>query len=336
MREVRECDVVDEQRAAAQQPGILVALDRGAEIPRRHRSWYRPNVFAGRKRECRSAPAPCQPQGGHRAGPRYCQRPVLCPRWPRTRTRAERTRPRDQVMHTSLASGTESRQPAERSPLAVDAKGVSLTFATADGQVRGAVQDRPRRSPPANSSRSSARRAAARPRCLRVIADLEQPTAGTISVNGVTPDEARLKRHYGYVFQAPALYPWRTIERNVMLPLEIMGFPAEERQSAGRALSRARQSLRLRAQVSLAAVRRHAAARLDRARAVVRSGAAADGRAVRRARRDRARPSQRAAAAAVEPDRKDRGVRHPLDSRGGVPVDQDRGDVAAARAASST
>ena len=68
---------------------------------------------------------------------------------------------------------------------------------------------------------------------LRLIADLEQPTAGALSVNGLTPNEARLKRQYGYVFQAPALYPWRTVEKNVMLPLEIMGYSAAER--AGRA-----------------------------------------------------------------------------------------------------
>ena len=57
---------------------------------------------------------------------------------------------------------------------------------------------------------------------LRVIADLEQATSGSISVNGMTPAEARLNRAYGYVFQAPALYPWRTVEQNVGLPLEIM------------------------------------------------------------------------------------------------------------------
>ena len=58
---------------------------------------------------------------------------------------------------------------------------------------------------------------------LRVIADLEQPTSGSITVNGTTPADARRNRAYGYVFQAPALYPWRTIEQNVSLPLEIMG-----------------------------------------------------------------------------------------------------------------
>ncbi|MGI9487876.1 MAG: ABC transporter ATP-binding protein [Geminicoccaceae bacterium] len=63
---------------------------------------------------------------------------------------------------------------------------------------------------------------------LRVIADLEQPTSGALAVNGMTPEEARLKRAYGYVFQASGLYPWRTIEKNIRLPLEIMGYAKGE------------------------------------------------------------------------------------------------------------
>jgi NitT/TauT family transport system ATP-binding protein len=63
---------------------------------------------------------------------------------------------------------------------------------------------------------------------LRVIADLEQPTSGVITVNGTSPSDARLNRAYGYVFQAPALYPWRTIEQNVALPLEIMNLSDRE------------------------------------------------------------------------------------------------------------
>ena len=58
---------------------------------------------------------------------------------------------------------------------------------------------------------------------LRVIADLERATGGTIEVNSMSPGQARMARAYGYVFQAPALYPWRTVEKNVGLPLEIMG-----------------------------------------------------------------------------------------------------------------
>ncbi len=65
---------------------------------------------------------------------------------------------------------------------------------------------------------------------LRVIADLEAATKGTISVNGVTPEQARMQRAYGYVFQAAALYPWRTIAKNVALPLEIMGIGSAERK----------------------------------------------------------------------------------------------------------
>jgi NitT/TauT family transport system ATP-binding protein len=65
---------------------------------------------------------------------------------------------------------------------------------------------------------------------LRVIADLEKPTGGEITVNGMTPEQARLARAYGYVFQSAALYPWRTIEQNVALPLEISGIDAAERK----------------------------------------------------------------------------------------------------------
>ena len=64
---------------------------------------------------------------------------------------------------------------------------------------------------------------------LRTIAALETPTGGTLTVNGMTPDAARRARAYGYVFQAPGLYPWRTIAGNIALPLEIMGFSKPDR-----------------------------------------------------------------------------------------------------------
>jgi NitT/TauT family transport system ATP-binding protein len=64
---------------------------------------------------------------------------------------------------------------------------------------------------------------------LRLLADLIQPTSGSLSIGGKTPQQARESRAYGYVFQAPALFDWRTVQANVMLPLEIMGFSKAER-----------------------------------------------------------------------------------------------------------
>ncbi|WP_375692068.1 ABC transporter ATP-binding protein [Pseudooceanicola sp. LIPI14-2-Ac024] len=65
---------------------------------------------------------------------------------------------------------------------------------------------------------------------LRCIAALEQPTGGSLTVNGMTPEDARQARAYGYVFQAAGLYPWRTIAKNIKLPLEIMGFSKAEQE----------------------------------------------------------------------------------------------------------
>src|SRR3954454_9081185 len=65
---------------------------------------------------------------------------------------------------------------------------------------------------------------------LRLIGDLTSPTSGTLTVNGKAPSRARLDRDYGMVFQAPVLMDWRTIAKNIELPLEIMGYPAEDRR----------------------------------------------------------------------------------------------------------
>ena len=69
---------------------------------------------------------------------------------------------------------------------------------------------------------------------LRVVADLEAISAGEVRVNGMSPREARLARAYGYVFQSPALFPWRTVLANVMLPLQIQGRPQAEAEAVAR------------------------------------------------------------------------------------------------------
>jgi NitT/TauT family transport system ATP-binding protein len=110
----------------------------------------------------------------------------------------------------------------------VVARNLSVTFTTADGPVHAlsAVDLSVERGAfvsligPSGCGKTT---------LLRVIADLERASAGTLTVNGLDPQSAREARHYGYVFQAPALLPWRTVAGNVALPLEIMGLDKTER-----------------------------------------------------------------------------------------------------------
>jgi NitT/TauT family transport system ATP-binding protein len=132
-------------------------------------------------------------------------------------------------MHKPADAIVETGKVAVSRPLAVDVADVSLTFETADGKVEAlskvSLQIAEREFVsfigPSGCGKTT---------LLRLIADLEQPTAGTLQVNGLSAGEARLNRAYGYVFQAPALYPWRTIEKNITLPLEIMGFSDSDRR----------------------------------------------------------------------------------------------------------
>jgi NitT/TauT family transport system ATP-binding protein len=64
---------------------------------------------------------------------------------------------------------------------------------------------------------------------LRIVGDLIAPTTGSVTVNGKPAARARLDRDYGMVFQVPVLFDWRTIQKNVELPLEIIGSPKSER-----------------------------------------------------------------------------------------------------------
>ena len=125
------------------------------------------------------------------------------------------------------APRTDAPTTAE-SAIAIDR--VSLTFDTGEGAVQAL----------ADVSLSIARgefvsfigpSGCGKTTLLRAVADLESPTSGSIRVNGLSPREARERRAYGYVFQAPALYPWRTVARNIALPLEIMGFDRQERDA---------------------------------------------------------------------------------------------------------
>lgn len=105
----------------------------------------------------------------------------------------------------------------------ITAKDLDLTFQTGDGPVH-ALKDVSLDITKGDFVSFIGPSGCGKTTFLRVIADLEQPTSGTITVNGMSPDAARRDRAYGYVFQAAGLYPWRTIAGNVKLPLEIMGY----------------------------------------------------------------------------------------------------------------
>ncbi|MCA0922387.1 ABC transporter ATP-binding protein [Pseudooceanicola nanhaiensis] len=118
----------------------------------------------------------------------------------------------------------------------IEAKHLDLTFQTADGPVQ-ALRDVNLSIAQGDFVSFIGPSGCGKTTFLRCVAALETPTGGTLTVNGMTPDEARRKRAYGYVFQAAGLYPWRTIAKNIKLPLEIMGFSkAEQEERVARVL----------------------------------------------------------------------------------------------------
>ena len=118
----------------------------------------------------------------------------------------------------------------------IEARDLNLTFQTADGPVH-ALKDVSLTINRGEFVSFIGPSGCGKTTFLRAIAALEHPTGGSLTVNGMPPDEARKKRAYGYVFQAAGLYPWRTISGNIRLPLEIMGFSkAEQAERVDRVL----------------------------------------------------------------------------------------------------
>lgn len=118
----------------------------------------------------------------------------------------------------------------------IEARGLNLTFTTNDGPVH-ALRDVNLTIGKGEFVSFIGPSGCGKTTFLRAIADLEHPTSGTLTVNGMTPEAARKARAYGYVFQAAGLYPWRTIAGNVRLPLEIMGYSrADQEERVARVL----------------------------------------------------------------------------------------------------
>ena len=71
---------------------------------------------------------------------------------------------------------------------------------------------------------------------LRIVGDLIQPTSGSVVVNGKPARQARIDRDYGIVFQDPVLYDWRTVAKNIALPLELARWDRRRRTERVRAM----------------------------------------------------------------------------------------------------
>ena len=65
---------------------------------------------------------------------------------------------------------------------------------------------------------------------LRLVASLIEPSEGRIEVNGKSAEQARLDQDYGMAFQRAGLFEWRTVAKNIELPLELMGWGRAERR----------------------------------------------------------------------------------------------------------
>jgi NitT/TauT family transport system ATP-binding protein len=130
----------------------------------------------------------------------------------------------------SVATVADSAIAAAQKIQVIEIAGLSLQFATADGPVQ-ALSNIDLNVEHGEFVSLIGPSGCGKTTLLRVIADLETPSVGDLRVNGQTPRAARLNRACGYVFQAPALYPWRSIARNVALPLEVMGYSRRERDA---------------------------------------------------------------------------------------------------------
>jgi len=128
-------------------------------------------------------------------------------------------------MLTHLTAATAT---ATQAPIVIEAEKINIIFNTADKPVI-ALADVDLTVQKGDFVSLIGPSGCGKTTLLRAIADLAPLSSGTLRINGMTPDEARRNRAYGYVFQAPALFPWRNVIKNVTLPLELMGIPKPER-----------------------------------------------------------------------------------------------------------
>jgi NitT/TauT family transport system ATP-binding protein len=123
---------------------------------------------------------------------------------------------------------TTSPGPATPGQPIVSARGVTKRFGTGEGSVV-ALADVNLEVAPGDFVSLIGPSGCGKSTLLRTVADLIPPTEGEVLVGGRSAHDARMARDYGMVFQKATLFDWRTVRKNVELPLEILGLSREER-----------------------------------------------------------------------------------------------------------
>jgi NitT/TauT family transport system ATP-binding protein len=111
---------------------------------------------------------------------------------------------------------------------------MSKTFRAADGSTVNALQDINLEVQQGEFISLIGPSGCGKSTLLRIIADLIPSSSGVVTVNSKSAAQARKDQDYGFVFQSPTLYEWRTVLKNVELPLEIMQHPRSERGNRAR------------------------------------------------------------------------------------------------------
>ncbi|GAA4046841.1 ABC transporter ATP-binding protein [Agromyces indicus] len=125
---------------------------------------------------------------------------------------------------------TEATPTTPDSTAAVEVRGVDKVFETRTGQVH-ALDAIDLAIAPGEFISLIGPSGCGKSTLMRLIADLDEPTGGTLTVFGKTARQARLDQDYGIAFQQAGLLPWRTVAANVALPLELHGVGSAERRS---------------------------------------------------------------------------------------------------------